>query len=161
MIQLGIKQLSEHATMPTKAHLTDSGFDLYAAEDVIIGPGETKVIKTDIALVLPEGYEAQVRPRSGITSKTKLRVQIGTIDNAYRGPVGIIVDNVATVGNEDSGVNYIDGSPEQYISTTYHIFKGEKLAQLVVQHLPKVQTYNADDLGVTERGTKGFGSSGV
>lgn len=173
MFQLGIKKLSEHATLPIKAHLSDSGFDLYAAEDVIIQPGETIVVKTDIALVLPEGFEAQVRPRSGITSNTKLRVQLGTIDNSYRGGIGIIVDNISTdyVTNETYWtrfVEFIDGNravtsaPEGRIpKTTYKIRKGDKLAQLVIQHLPKVQTYDVDDLGVSERGSNGFGSTGV
>lgn len=171
--QLGIKKLSEHATLPTKAHETDSGFDLYAAEDVIIQPGETAIVKTDIALVLPEQFEAQVRPRSGVTSKTGLRVQLGTIDNSYRGGIGIIVDNISmdymkTETYLTKFVKLINGNREvttqpggRTVSGTYKICKGDKLAQLVVQHLPKVQTYDADDLGVTERGTNGFGSSGV
>src|SRR5699024_2119699 len=91
---IGFKRLIDDANIPTKAHATDSGFDLYAAEDVIIEPGETKIIPTGIAVQLPKGMEAQVRPRSGVTAKTKLRVQLGTIDNQYRGEIGVIVDNV-------------------------------------------------------------------
>src|SRR5690625_4501964 len=93
-IKVGFKRLTKDAIIPTKAHASDSGFDLYANEDVIIYPNETKVISTGIAVQLPEGYEAQVRPRSGVTSKTKLRVQLGTIDNDYVGDIGIIVDNI-------------------------------------------------------------------
>src|SRR5690625_3792789 len=93
--RIGFKRLNDSATIPTKAHPTDSGFDLYASEDVIIEPGETAVVPTGIAVKLPEGYEAQVRPRSGVTAKTKLRVQIGTIDNGYAGEIGVIVDNKA------------------------------------------------------------------
>ena len=84
---VGFKRLTDTAVIPTKAHPTDSGFDLFADETVIIEPGQTVVVKTGIAVVLPQGYEATVRPRSGITSKTKLRVQLGTVDNAYRGDV--------------------------------------------------------------------------
>src|SRR5690625_601254 len=91
--RVGFKRLSDAATIPTKAHPTDSGFDLHASADVIIEPGETAVVPTGIAVELPPGYEAQVRPRSGITAKTKLRVQLGTIDNDYRGEIGVIVDN--------------------------------------------------------------------
>src|SRR5690625_7789210 len=90
MIKVGFKRLNDAATIPTKAHPTDSGFDLYASEDTIIEPGETKVIPTGIAVSLPAGYEAQVRPRSGVTAKTKLRVQLGTIDNGYAGAIGVI-----------------------------------------------------------------------
>src|SRR5690625_5087112 len=93
MIKVGFKKLTEDAVFPVKAHPTDSGFDLFASEDIGIEPGETVVIKTGIAVSLPDCYEAQVRPRSGVTSKTKLRVQLGTIDNDYTGEIGIIVDN--------------------------------------------------------------------
>src|SRR5699024_12030482 len=80
--QLGFKRRSDDATIPTRAHKTDSGFDLYAAEDVLIRPGDTEVVKTDIAVQLPEGMEAQVRPRSGITSVGFIQVHLGTIDNS-------------------------------------------------------------------------------
>lgn len=140
VIKVGFKRLTDDAILPTKVHKTDSGFDLYANENVIIEPGETKVIKTGIAVQLPDGYEAQVRPRSGVTSKTKLRVQLGTIDQDYTGEIGIIVDNIATF--------------EQAYP------KGFKLAQLVIQKLPKVETFEIDELPTTKRGNKGFGSSG-
>src|SRR5699024_5645455 len=92
-VRVGFKRLSSDAVIPTKAHASDSGFDLYASEDVIIEPGETVIVPTGIAIELPPGYEAQVRPRSGVTAKTKLRVQLGTIDNGYTGEIGVIVDN--------------------------------------------------------------------
>lgn len=140
MIKIGFKRLTEDAILPVKAHATDSGFDLFASETVIIPPRETRLISTGIAIKLPDGYEAQVRPRSGVTSKTKLRVQLGTIDQEYTGEIGIIVDNIADFG---------------------HAFpEGFKLAQLVFQELPQVQAYEIDDLPATERGSKGFGSSG-
>src|SRR5690625_7588033 len=87
---VGFKRISDEAIIPTKAHPTDSGFDLYASEDAIIEPGETVVVPTGIAVKLPEGYEAQVRPRSGGTAKTMRRGRIGTIDNGYGGEVGVI-----------------------------------------------------------------------
>src|SRR5690625_1912617 len=93
-IKVGFKRLNDEAMIPTRAHPTDSGFDLYASEDVVIEPGDTVVVKTGIAVKMPAGYEAQVRPRSGVTAKTKLRVQIGTIDNGYAGEIGVIVDNI-------------------------------------------------------------------
>lgn len=169
-IQVGFKKLSEHAILPTKAHATDSGFDLYAAENVIVEPGQTVVVKTDIALVLPEGYEAQVRPRSGITSKTKLRVQLGTIDNSYRGPVGIIVDNISgipsykkTAIHYDVGGQLLNGVTMSHIFKHgyYAIHKGDKLAQLVIQAIPSVESVEVFELDKTDRGANGFGSSGV
>lgn len=146
-VRVGFKRLSDDAILPTKAHPTDSGYDLYANEDVIIEPGETKVIPTGIAVKLPAGYEAQVRPRSGVTSKSKLRVQLGTIDNGYTGEIGVIVDNI------ESRPNYFG---------KHKIRKGDRIAQLVVQPLPAVEAYEIEgDLEQTERGAGGFGSSGV
>src|SRR5690625_2958869 len=95
MPKIGFKRLREDASIPSKAHPTDSGFDLAASEDVIIEPGETKIIPTGIAVQLPNGFEAQVRPRSGVTAKTDLRVQLGRIDNGYTGAIGDIVDNIS------------------------------------------------------------------
>lgn len=181
-IQVGFKRLNENASLPTKAHATDSGFDLYAAEDVIIEPGETVVIKTGIAVQLPKGYEAQVRPRSGVTSRTKLRVQLGTIDNGYNGEIGVIVDNVAQkeywtedfsfsvevtedyelLDGSSKGSGYFQKWASYQPKGTYLIRKGDKLAQLVVQPLPSVEAYEiSGELGETERGTGGFGSTGV
>ena|SRR5690606_17048366 len=149
-IHIGFKRLTPDAVIPTKAHASDSGFDLVASADVIIEPGATVVVPTGIAVELPEGYEAQVRPRSGVTSKTKLRVQLGTIDNGYVGGIGVIVDNIAQITEE---TDYIDGS--------YLINKGDRIAQLVVQRLPDVVAYEVAELGESERGEKGFGSTGV
>lgn len=148
-LTVGFKRLNDNATIPTKAHAQDSGFDLYASEDVIIEPGETAVVPTGIAVVLPEGTEAQVRPRSGVTAKSKLRVQLGTIDNGYNGEVGIIVDNFEE-GEENAGEDWfalgLDGKSiiksNHYAYRTYLIRKGDKLAQLVVQHLPHIPRVN-------------------
>lgn len=173
-LEIGFMKLSENAIIPTKAHATDSGFDLYAAEEVVIKPGETKIIKTNIAVVLPVNCEAQVRPRSGVSSKTKLRVQLGTIDNAYRGDIGIIVDNISQEKDEPWITTYTLVSGEtiehprkgyEYVSTfpvgAYKICIGDKLAQLVVQTLPNVEGKEIFHLDETDRGEKGFGSSGV
>ena len=161
---VGFKRLMESATIPTKAYATDSGFDLYAAEDVIIEPGDTAVVPTGIAVQLPEGMETQVRPRSGVTSKTKLRVQLGTIDNSYRGDIGVIVDNIST-DNWSNAPRLIDNSYDDSLrdhAKGYHIRKGDRIAQLVVQYLPQVSADEIDgDLTETGRGIGGFGSSGV
>lgn len=162
---VGFKKLNEGAVIPTRAHETDSGFDLYANEDVIIYPEETKVIKTNIAVILPEGLEAQVRPRSGITSRTNLRVQLGTIDNGYRGDIGIIVDNISSKNTfKELGLRRIDGGKENpqtsYQSMSTIIKKGDKIAQLVVQHLPEVISVEVEgDVEETERGENGYGST--
>ena len=112
MNKLNIKLLSDNATVPTRANPTDSGLDLYVSETVSIPPKTTKIVKTDIAIELPVGYEGQVRPRSGTSLKTKLRVALGTIDQTYHKEIGIITDNI---------------SDKPII-----VQKGQRLAQLVI-----------------------------
>ena len=167
-ISVGFKRLSDEATIPTKAHPTDSGFDLYASEDVIIEPGETVIVPTGIAVELPKGFEAQVRPRSGVTAKTKLRVQLGTIDSGYKGEIGVIVDNIADdpFGNTSRYLNFVDGSEirqdDDIPDGTYHIRKGDRIAQLVVQALPEVTAVEIEEFTQdSERGEGAFGSTGV
>lgn len=109
---LEFKKLSDNATKPTRANEFDSGLDLYVSETITIPAHTTTIVKTDIVINLPYGYEAQVRPRSGKSLKTKLRVALGTIDKTYHKEIGIITDNI---GDEDITVE-----------------KGERLAQLVV-----------------------------
>lgn len=167
--QIGFKRLSEDAVIPTKAHPSDSGFDLVASADVIIEPGETIVVPTGIAVQLPKGFEATVRPRSGVTSKTKLRVQLGTIDNGYSGEIGVIVDNIAedAYGNVMQYLTHIDGFDYRqsetglYPNDTYLIRKGDRIAQLVITRLPDVEANEVFDVGESDRGANGFGSSGV
>src|SRR5690625_2166426 len=177
-ISVGFKRLSDEATIPTKAHHTDSGFDLYASEDVIIEPGETVIVPTGIAVELPKGFEAQIRPRSGVTAKTKLRVKLGTIDNGYTGEIGVIVDNfrytkdgVDILNGEVAAsisrqVDTIDGNTitlnKSYKAFPYLIRKGDRIAQLVVQALPEVTAVEIDGFTEeSERGEGGFGSTGV
>ena len=169
VIRVGFKKLTKDAFFPTKAHPTDSGFDLYASETVIIEPGKTKVVKTGIAIKLPPGYEAQVRPRSGVTSKTKLRVQLGTIDNEYTGEIRIIVDNARHEQCWDDGETLyspfniredVEADCGHHVFGSYIIRKGDKLAQLVIQPIPAVEAYEIHELPETERGKNGFGSTG-
>src|SRR5690606_5765264 len=101
-----IKRLHPDAVLPKKAHANDAGFDLVAVEDTIIEPGETALVKTGLAFELPEGFEMQIRPRSGVTLKTKLRVQLGTVDSNYRGEVGVIVDNIYPLINHSIGADF-------------------------------------------------------
>ncbi|WP_244513536.1 dUTP diphosphatase [Oceanobacillus limi] len=167
-----VKRIHSDAVIPTKAHDGDAGFDLFAVEDVIIEPNGTALVKTGIAVELPEGYEMQIRPRSGITLKTKLRVQFGTVDSTYRGEIGVIVDNITdkpsanlrslanikrirTVENE-----FID-CDEAVRQGAYIIRKGEKIAQAIIQRLPSVQFTEVSELGESDRGDKGYGSTGV
>lgn len=167
-ITVGFKKLSENAVIPTKAHESDSGFDLVASEDVFIELGETLIVPTDIAVDLPKGFEAQVRPRSGVTVKTGLRVQLGTIDGDYKGSLGVIVDCIKRSyqdnGAERINLTYLDGTESDMPSLSlggYYIRKGDRIAQLVIQELPKVKSVVVTDIGESERGSGGFGSTGV
>jgi len=136
---LGIKLLSENATMPKRANPTDSGLDLYVSETINIPAHATKVVKTDIAINLPYGYEAQVRPRSGKSLKTKLRVALGTIDQTYNKEIGIITDNI---GDEAIVVK-----------------AGTRLAQLVIAPVMLPEPTEVQDFDeISERGA--YGSTG-
>ena len=166
--QVGFKRLTPDAAIPTKAHPTDSGFDLVASADVIIEPGATIVVPTGIAAQLPAGYEATVRPRSGVTAKTKLRVQLGTIDNGYGGEIGVIVDNISNAPDlKARKVRTIAGEIIPSYARglrrfdTYLIRKGDRIAQLVITRLPDVEAVEVFGVEDSARGTQGFGSSGV
>lgn len=108
-IPVKIKRLHPNAIIPKYATELAAGFDLVATEDVIIAPGETKLIPLGFAVQIPEGFEMQIRPRSGVTLKTKLRVgnSPGTIDADFRGEVKVIVDNIAQLDYEvDEIIDY-------------------------------------------------------
>lgn len=91
---VNVKKINPDAKLPTYAHDTDACFDLYAAETKIVEPGETVTIGTGLVFEIPEGHEMQIRPRSGISRKTKVRLpnSPGIIDSGYRGEVGIIIE---------------------------------------------------------------------
>ncbi len=130
--------------LPRKAHNGDSGYDLRAAitEDVVIPPGECKVIPVGFRCALPEGYELQIRPRSGLALKNYISVlnTPGTIDSNYRGEVGVILMNF---GKYD-----------------YTVKISDRIAQGVVCKLPKVDVVEVRHLDTTDRGEGGFGSTG-
>ncbi|MGA5663776.1 dUTP diphosphatase [Bacillus bombysepticus] len=142
--------------LPRYAKPGDSGFDLVAAEDTIIWPGETKVVQTGLAFEIPPGYELQVRPRSGMTRNTKLRVVLGTVDSGYRGEVGVIVDHIMS---KDLGVRF-DKEKQEFVSASV-IEKGTRIAQGVIAPVETAHFVEVDELSDSERGTDGYGSTGV
>ena len=166
-MKINFKKLSDTAIMPKKANYNDAGFDLYADEDVTLAYGETKAVATNIALELPDGYMADVRPRSGLTRDTALRVQYGTVDAGYRGGIGIICDNVDNlykvkmIDNKLHAIITGDWDAILTYNTAIEIKRGDKIAQLVIQKIPDVQLVEVDELNETERGAGGFGSTGV
>ncbi|MBJ9983555.1 dUTP diphosphatase [Bacillus sp. S70] len=133
--------------LPKYAKPGDSGFDLVAAEDTIIWPGETKVVQTGLAFEIPPGYELQVRPRSGMTRNTKLRVILGTVDSGYRGEVGVLVDNTERSISLNMKAHVIE--------------KGTRIAQGVIAPVITAHFVEVDELSDSERGTNGYGSTGV
>jgi dUTP pyrophosphatase len=98
-MQIRVKRLHPDAVIPKYVHIGDSGFDLYAIEDVIVEPGQTVKVRTGLSFEIPDGYELQIRPRSGVSAKTKLRVSNtpGTVDASYRGEVMVLVDNITPI----------------------------------------------------------------
>ena len=141
-MQLRVKRLSSSATLPGRAHPADAGLDLHSAVDLDIPPGETRLVGTGLALELPPGTEAQVRPRSGLAltySVTVLNTP-GTIDEGYRGEVGVILIN--------------------HGQRVFEVRRGMKVAQLVVQPTLAVEIVAVDALSDTSRGERGFGSTG-
>ena len=154
-MKIKIKKLHPDAIIPKYAHKGDSGFDLHALEDVFLNPGETKLIKTGMAISVGEGFELQVRPRSGLSLKTPLRIANapGTVDSSYLGEICVIVTN--TSNNEYISYDCTwDGCVKQDIK------KGDRIAQGVVCPVMRVEFEEVEELENTDRGSGGFGSSG-
>nr|6H4C_A Chain A, dUTPase [Dubowvirus dv11]6H4C_C Chain C, dUTPase [Dubowvirus dv11]6H4C_E Chain E, dUTPase [Dubowvirus dv11]6H4C_G Chain G, dUTPase [Dubowvirus dv11] len=165
---LQVRLLSENARMPERNHKTDAGYDIFSAETVVLEPQEKAVIKTDVAVSIPEGYVGLLTSRSGVSSKTHLVIETGKIDAGYHGNLGINIKNdaIASNGYITPGVFDIKGEIDlsdairQY--GTYQINEGDKLAQLVIVPIWTPELKQVEEFeSVSERGEKGFGSSGV
>lgn len=141
---LPIKRLNPEVVLPSYAYEGDAGLDLRANVDIDIAPFERKLIPTGLAVAIPEGFAGFVQPRSGLALKSGLSMANtpGLIDAHYRGELKVIAVNLDA--NE-----------------AIHISKGERIAQLVIQRVPVVSLMEVDELDETDRGTGGFGSSGV
>jgi dUTP pyrophosphatase len=140
-MKIRIKKLHPDAILPGYAHGAeeDAGLDLRALERVVLTPGAAHAVPTGIAIELPPGYEAQVRPRSGLALKHSITVNFGTIDPGYRGEIRVIMFNLS--------------------HTNYTIEKDDRIAQLVVSRYEPVE-WEESELGDSARGAGGFGSSG-
>jgi dUTP pyrophosphatase len=157
-VAIKIKQLSPDAVFPKYATEGSAGFDLVAIEDTVIDPGQTVLIKTGLSMEIPPGWELQIRPRSGISLKTPLRVANapGTIDSDYRGEVCVIVTNIA-----DNHYKSQPGSGDTDGSVTMTVEKGDKIAQAVLCPVSQAHFEIVGTLSKTKRGSGGFGSTGV
>ena len=141
-----VKRIRPESINPLPGYMTShaAGMDLYAdlAEDIILVPGARSLIPTGIAIELPDGYEAQVRPRSGLALKHGISLvnSPGTIDTDYRGEIGVIVIN--------------------HGSEPFALRNGERIAQLVFAPFARAALQEVVDLGETARGEGGFGHTG-
>ncbi len=166
---LQVKLLSKDARMPERNHKTDAGYDIFSAETVVLEPQEKAVIKTDVAVSIPEGYVGLLTSRSGVSSKTHLVIETGKIDAGYHGDLGINIkndhedDKMQTIFLRDiDNEKIFEKERHLYKLGSYRIEKGERIAQLVIvpiftPELKQVKEFES----VSERGEKGFGSSGV
>lgn len=146
-MKIKIKKLHELAQIPSYGTKGSAGFDIASVEQVRVLAGETKLIKTGLSFEIPAGYEMEIRPRSGLSLKSKIRLSNspGTIDSDYRGEVHFIVDNIMTK------------FPNEYL-----IEIGQKLGQGIIRKVDQVEfeeISEQDELTETERGSNGFGST--
>ncbi len=141
--EVGIRLINSGARAPLFAHDGDACADIYANENKIIPPKEIDIISTGFSMEIPVGFEAQIRPRSGLAIKKGIGVlnSPGTIDSGYRGEVKIILINL---GQDPFEVNV-----------------GDRIAQIGIRELPSVSFVIKDELSDTKRGEGGFGSTGV
>ena len=136
------KRLVPDAKIPTRAHISDAGYDVFCLEEVvIIPPGQRKSIRTGIAISCPTGVAWQVWPRSGLAQRCGIGVLGGLIDSGYRGEVIIMLQNLGEV------------------SCVFN--KGDKIAQIVPIVLYSIELTESNDLPEADRGNHGFGSTGM
>ncbi len=141
-MKIPVHRCHKDAKLPSYARPHDAGADIYALEDATFGPFETKLLPTGLKVAIPCGYEIQIRPRSGLSLKTPLRIpnSPGTIDAGYRDEVGVIMQNTS--------------------SQEVQIKKGDRIAQMVLQRVPQIQweeKETVEDIGENRR--SGFGGS--
>jgi len=146
-ISLRIKRLESAKELPLPSYATaaSAGMDLRSAsmEPIVLSPGERGLVPTGLVVEIPDGYEGQVRPRSGLALKNGISLvnTPGTIDSDYRGELKVIMINL---GEDHFMVNY-----------------GDRIAQLVIAPVVQAQIIEVDEISDSERGSGGFGSTGV
>ena len=142
VLKVKIKKIAD-AKMPFYVHKGDSGVDLYAAEDYLLKPMERKLIATGIKIAVPYGYEAQIRPKSGLAIEHGISHanSIGTIDSSYRGEIKVPLINLS--------------------DRPYKIEKGKKIAQMVFAKVEEAVFEEVEELASTTRNENGFGSTGL
>jgi dUTP pyrophosphatase len=141
--ELSFIRLSEQATLPTRAHDSDAGLDLYAAEGARISPGGRVSVGTGLAVAIPEGLAGLVLPRSGLALKHGVTLvnSPGLIDPGYRGEVRVLLHNTD-------------------LTSEFRLAAGDRVAQLILVPIAHASPLESDELDSTVRGAGGFGSSG-
>lgn len=139
-MQIKIKKLHPDAKIPSYAHSGDAGFDLFAAEEHTINPGERVWIKTGLALEIPDGYVGLTWDKSSMAFKYGLKSMGGVIDSGYRGEIQVCLYNVS--------------------KESYTISQGDKVAQMLIQKVEQAQFIEVDQLSDSSRGEGAFGSTG-
>ena len=143
-VKVEIKRLANGTDLPFPAYATagSAGMDVMSAQDVTIEPGARHAVATGFAMAIPQGYEIQVRPRSGLAFRHGITVPNtpGTIDSDYRGELKVLL---------------INHGPD-----AFHVRRGDRVAQLVLAPVVQAAWDEVEELGVTERGAGGFGSTG-
>lgn len=162
-LKLPVELIREEAVLPTYANDGDAGMDIYSCADILVHPGESVLVPTGLKMAIPYGYEVQIRPRSGISFKTPLRVpnSPGTIDCGYRDEVNVIIYN-ASIREDASDEHPFTLKDKGCKHGTYLISRGDRIAQMVIAKVEYADLQvcgNVKDIG-TDRGG-GFGSSGV
>ena len=142
MIEVAVRKLREDAVLPRQAYEGDAGVDLAACEPLTLRPGERGSVSTGIAVEIPDGYAGFVQPRSGLAARHGIAVlnSPGLIDSGYRGEIRVVLLN--TDQKED-----------------FEVIPGMRIAQLVVAPVAAMRIVEVDELAVSERGSRGFGSS--
>lgn len=135
------KKLDDAAHLPDYAHATDAGCDLYALSDYALAPGQRVLVRTGIAMAIPEGYVGLIWDKSGVSAKQGLHRLGGVIDAGYRGEIQVIIVNLGSDGVK--------------------IEKGQKIAQMLFQKIEQAGFDEARELPEAARGTGGFGSTGL
>lgn len=139
MEKIEVKKLTPDSILPTRAHPSDAGLDLYCSEDVILSPNEGRLAKTGIALAIPEGFVGMVADRSSLAKKG-VKTAGGIIDAGYRGEIMVVVWNIS---KQEIRIN-----------------RGERIAQLLIVSIRTPAPMEVKELNDTSRGSQGFGSSG-
>ena len=157
-MKLGFKKVHPDAVLPSYAHDGDAGMDVCSISDVTLYPFTPTLVKTGLIADIPSGYEIQVRPRSGLALKMGVSIwnSPGTIDSGYKGELGVIMIWSPKCECVEEGHIAITSTSE-----VFHIYKGDRIAQLVLAPVTRAEIVEVSEVSDTERGTGGFGSTGI